>query len=209
MSLTINTVKSFNETRFKEKGSEFIGQVYPIIQDSDSEEILHKIRKEHYNANHHCYAHKIYQKEAKYSDDGEPSGTAGIRILNAITHFDLENVLVVVIRYFGGIKLGVGPLGKAYYYSAYSTLESASIIKLTEFNRIKLNFDYDFISNVHHILAVNSCKITDNTFENNKPAVEFLARSDISSRLKDELNEASKGTLSFSLVESLFLRTKS
>ena len=121
----ILTVKEFYESKFKQKGSIFVGQAYPAGQEKQAEEILELVRKKYHDATHHCYAYRVYAKEEKYSDDGEPSGTAGVRILNAIHHLDLYNVLVISIRYFGGVKLGVGPLGKAYYQSALQTLEQA------------------------------------------------------------------------------------
>ncbi|MDZ7765436.1 MAG: YigZ family protein [Melioribacteraceae bacterium] len=96
----------------------FIGYAAPCKNDEEAEQILEGKKKQYYDATHNCYAYKILPESIKYLDDGEPSGTAGIRILNAIQHFDLTNLIVISTRYFGGTKLGVGPLGKAYYNSA-------------------------------------------------------------------------------------------
>src|ERR1035437_8880518 len=122
----IRSIEGFTEAGIKEKGSAFTGQAYFMSDSDECVKKLNKIIKQFYDATHHCYCYKLNSGEAKYSDNGEPSGTAGIRILNAIEHFDLTDILVVVIRYFGGTKLGVGPLGKAYYESALNVLKSRS-----------------------------------------------------------------------------------
>ena len=94
----IKSITKFTETKFKEKGSQFIGQAYPVQKEEEAQELLESIRKKYYDATHHCYCYNIFESVNKYSDDGEPSGTAGIRILNAINHFELTNILVVSIR---------------------------------------------------------------------------------------------------------------
>ena len=105
--------------KIKIKGSQFIGYAIKVISVQNAEEELSSIKKEHFDATHHCYAFKLNTGEEKYSDDGEPNGTAGVRILNAINHYNLTNIIIIVVRYFGGTKLGIGPLGKAYGDSAY------------------------------------------------------------------------------------------
>ena len=110
----ILTLDNFAEVTYKEKSSVFRGQVYHCETDNEAANILAQTKKKYYDATHHCFAFKLITEKFKYSDDGEPNGTAGIRILNAIEHFDLINVMVVITRYYGGTKLGFGPLGKAY-----------------------------------------------------------------------------------------------
>ena len=130
------TIGSFNETTLKEKSSVFNAQAYPVENEEDALQIVEKTKKKYYDATHHCYAYKLTGNKIKYSDAGEPSGTAGIRILNAINHFNMQNILVIVIRYFGGTKLGVGPLGKAYYNSVIQTLKSSRIIEKKAYKKI-------------------------------------------------------------------------
>lgn len=158
------TINSFAEYRFKEKGSLFIGQAFPITTEEEALSILNGVRKKLYDATHHCYAY-VLPGLFKYSDAGEPSGTAGIRIYNAIQHFDLLELLVIVIRYFGGTKLGVGPLGKAYYFAAEETLKMASIVTRTAYKNLTLCFDFPMISHVHHLLSLQAIKITDTKYE--------------------------------------------
>ena len=111
----IKTIKKSAEVKFKEKGSLFLSKSYNITNVENVEDILNNLKKEFFDATHRCFAYRLNSVSTannfRYSDDGEPSGTAGIRILNAIDHFELQNCLIAVIRYFGGTKLGVGPLG--------------------------------------------------------------------------------------------------
>ena len=153
----IKTIEKFSQKNYKEKGSEFIGRVYHVEQEKEIVETLNKLKKKYYNATHHCYAYKLLNGKIKYSDDGEPGGSAGIRILKAIEHFDLVNQLVVVTRYFGGTKLGVGPLGKAYYTSAYDVLERSEIVVKTLYYTIYItsyirNYAIDSVFIIYHIL---------------------------------------------------------
>lgn len=149
----IKTVVSVSETKIKEKGSIFLGFAFPVKSVEDMNEKLALLRKKYYDATHHCYAYRLANNSLKYSDDGEPNGTAGVRILNAIDHFDLVNVLIVVVRYFGGIKLGVGPLGKAYYNSAIRTIESGQIQIQKPYVGIEIISNYLLITDIKKLLS--------------------------------------------------------
>ena len=160
----IKTIKDFNQFSVKEKGSEFIAIVYPVDNEESALNQLQQIRKKYFDATHHCYAYKLNSGESKYSDDGEPKGTAGIRILNAIEHFDLFDVLLIVVRYFGGTKLGVGPLGKAYYNASIDVLEQSDIITKTLYQKIMIETDFNFISHIHRTIGNYSAIISDSEF---------------------------------------------
>lgn len=188
------TIKNFNEFKFKEKASLFIGQAYPVNNENEITEILTKIRKEHYNANHHCYAWMLYKNIFRYSDDGEPNGTAGIRIMNAIEHFGLTNILVISIRYFGGVKLGVGPLGKAYYYSAFNTLETCEKIEKTMYLLASIEYDFDFANKVHHYLNKHQGTILSNNYDS-RPRIEFRILPENYEALNKDLVEISSGKI--------------
>lgn len=200
----ILTIKELCESKFKQKGSIFIGQVYPVVQEKQVEEILASVRKKYHDASHHCYAYRIYIKTEKYSDDGEPSGSAGIRILNAIHHLDLFNVLVISIRYFGGVKLGVGPLGKAYYYSALQTLEKATVIEKILQNKLKIIFDYSLSGKIHNLLNLHNAKIIQTMFED-KPAILFLIEPDRQGHFANVVKELSKGSARLEILEEHLL----
>ncbi len=155
----IKTVEKFTEFQFKKKGSLFIGQIYSVETELQVSDKLKSTRKKYYDATHHCFAYKLVDDTIKYSDDGEPSGTAGIRILNAIEHDSLTNQLIIVIRYFGGTKLGVGPLGKAYYNTANGVIKSSEIVEKILHQKIVIETDFNQVSNIYHILNQNSAKI--------------------------------------------------
>jgi len=190
----IKTVKGLHEFSFKEKGSEFIAIVYPVDNGETALNHLNEIRKKYYNASHHCFAYKIKTEEFKYSDDGEPNGTAGLRILNAIEHFDLTDVLLIVVRYFGGTRLGVGPLGKAYYNASIEVLEKSEILTKTLFQLIEIEVDFNFISQVHRIINQFSAIISDSQFTTKANFKCFVKPNDFAS-INIELTNLSKGQI--------------
>ena len=149
----IKTIDEFRDSTLVEKKSTFIA----IIKSADSEDkvkdCLAEVKKKYFDAAHHCYAYRFADGSFRYSDAGEPSGTAGIRILNAIDHFELTNLIVIVIRYFGGIKLGTGTLGKTYYLAAYEVLIKSSIISKQLFQKAIIKSKFDKVSAIHKILT--------------------------------------------------------
>ncbi|NLT50843.1 MAG: YigZ family protein [Ignavibacteria bacterium] len=161
----IITIKSPAETKFREKGSLFIGQTYQVSEIEEAENIILQTKKKYFDATHNCYAFLLFNGVQKYSDDGEPSGTAGIRLLNAIQHFGLVNVLLISTRYFGGTKLGVGPLAKAYYKSGIDTLEIAPLQKQGVYVKFLLEFDQSMISTVYHFLSSYEANILLSDFK--------------------------------------------
>ncbi len=153
---TVDTIKTINspaESTYKEKGSDFIARAYHAESEAEVKDYLEETKKEHYDASHHCYAFRFKDDSFRYSDAGEPNGTAGIRILNAIDHYGLKDILVIVTRYFGGTKLGVGPLGKAYYTSAELLLKDCSYVEQKPYYRVSILCDFSFISLVHRLLS--------------------------------------------------------
>jgi uncharacterized YigZ family protein len=160
----IRTIKNFQELSFKEKASEFIAIVYPVDNEEAALNYLNDVRKKYYDASHHCYAFKLKSGKEKYSDDGEPKGTAGIRIFNAIEHLGLNDIMLVVVRYFGGTKLGVGPLGKAYYNVSIDVLEASEIVTKELYQSLLIEVDFNFINHVHRIIDHYSSIIADSEY---------------------------------------------
>lgn len=179
------TIKTIIETELKEKGSLFIAKAAPVKDAAEAEEYIKLMKRDYYNATHHCSAYRIFPGDEKYSDDGEPSGTAGIRILNAIDHFDLFNLVLVVIRNFGGTKLGVGLLGKTYYKSAFSALEISKSIIVKEYVEGKIIHNFEETSIAHKLLNDYNASIILNSFEE-KPAIIFHIESDKTENFKKE-----------------------
>ena len=155
-----NTIKIPVEFELKEKKSIFLAKAFQVSNEGNVDSILNDLKKKYYDAAHRCYAYRLLSGKSKFSDAGEPSGTAGIRILNAIDHYQLQNCLVVVIRYFGGTKLGVGPLGKAYYTSAINALAKGEIILRKPYNKVQLQADIATLDKITSFLLSNKIKIT-------------------------------------------------
>ena len=128
---TYLTIEKKSETLYKDKGSKFLTFAFPVQNDQQIKEVLTQLKKEHPSANHHCYAYRLGADKLNFraNDDGEPSNTAGKPILGQIQSNDLTNILIVVVRYFGGTLLGVGGLIQAYKNSAAEVLKVSHIIE--------------------------------------------------------------------------------
>ncbi|WP_105015388.1 IMPACT family protein [Polaribacter porphyrae] len=165
---TYNTIiKPSKETIFKKKGSKFYGYAYPVFSEDDVKNYLSILKKEHHTARHFCYAYQIGIEKPKFraNDDGEPNNSAGMPIYGQIQSFDVTNILIVVVRYFGGTKLGVGGLISAYKKSAQLTLEASDIIEKTIEEQFQLKFDYDKMNAVQRIIKEESIDIVSQKLE--------------------------------------------
>lgn len=200
----IKTIKKSAEVKFKEKGSLFLSKSFSISDERNAEEILIKLRKEFFDATHHCFAYRLNSGSTvnnfKYSDDGEPSGTAGIRILNAIDHYGLTNCLIVVIRYFGGTKLGIGPLGKAYYNSTIGVLEASGMVIQKPYREITLTCAFPQLNLVHRILAAYDARIID-TYYGDEVKFSSMIEANKAESLNFDLIEASQNQITIYLSE--------
>ncbi|GGD29953.1 YigZ family protein [Flavobacterium orientale] len=144
----------------KEKNSKFFSYAFPVFSEEDIKNHLVIIKKKHPNANHACYAYQIGYKNIKYraSDDGEPNNSAGMPIYGQIQSFNLTNILVVVVRYFGGVKLGVGGLVTAYKMAAKMVLEVAQKVECIEMTTINLQYEYEDHPKIMQL--IKECKVT-------------------------------------------------
>ncbi|WPO83435.1 YigZ family protein [Chryseobacterium sp. JJR-5R] len=174
-------------TLLKEKGSKFIGFAFPVTGEAELKRALEKIRTEHPKATHHCYAFRMGTNGENYraNDDGEPSGSAGLPIFNQLLANDITNVLVIVVRYYGGTKLGVSGLVKAYKESAKITLEEARIIIKELETEIEIRFNFNQQNTIFTLLSKFDGKII--SFDSQERAV-ISAR--IKSKDKDQILEA-------------------
>lgn len=197
------SIKTSVETKIKVKGSLFNCYSFPVSGLDEAHVILENIRKEHYDATHHCYALQLKDSTFKYSDDGEPNGTAGIRILNAIQHFDLKNILVVVVRYFGGTKLGVGLLGKTYYEAAEYNLSNVEFVDFIKYQKLEIKINFDDQGIVYKIFKNLNCIITNTTFQENL-SFEVLVPPTKTESLKVTLTDATKGKISINNQEIVY-----
>ncbi|QXP70493.1 YigZ family protein [Polaribacter sp. R2A056_3_33] len=161
--------KPSEETLFKEKGSKFFGYVFPVLSEEDVKEHLEELRKQHHAARHFCYAYQLGIENIKFraNDDGEPNNSAGLPIYGQIQSFEVTNILIVSVRYFGGTKLGVGGLISAYKTSAQISLEAADILEKTINIYYKLTFEYDMMNAVQRVIKEKNIDITNQKLEMN------------------------------------------
>lgn len=156
------------EVIFKEKSSKFLGYAFPVKTEEDIKRHLEAVKKEHHSARHWCYAWQLghgTQQHYRANDDGEPNNSAGIPIYGQIQSFDLTDVLVIVVRYFGGIKLGVGGLVQAYKTSAQLTLQEAEIIEKIVTQTLEIAFDYKDMNKVMRVVKEKNLQVIDQKLE--------------------------------------------
>ncbi len=148
------SIAARSEGLFKDNGSRFIALAYPVETEDEVREIVAALKKEYHDARHHCYAYRLGYKGDRFraNDDGEPSGSAGRPILGQIDSLGLSDVLVVVVRYFGGIKLGIPGLIRAYKTSTADALGQAEIVEKVAGKRFRLTFDYLSMNGVMKVL---------------------------------------------------------
>lgn len=167
---TYKTIESpSEEILFKEKNSKFFGYAFPISTTDEIKIHIDQLKKQHFGAVHFCYAYQIGTEKIEFraNDDGEPSNSAGIPIYGQIQSFGLTNILIVVVRFFGGTKLGVGGLITAYKTTAQLVLENASIIEKTIDVQFKITFDYKNINKVMRIIKEKQLEIHSQKMEEN------------------------------------------
>jgi len=196
---TFQTVKDYAESQFKEKGSKFIGRIYSVQSRDEAEAQLDALRKEYYDATHHCSAFRVGigdQAIFHYDDDGEPSGTAGKPIYQAITGAELTNVLIVVTRYYGGTKLGTGGLIRAYGGSAKMTIEAATIVKRVLKESVKIQTTYDDISIIMRLVDQLNGDIAEQEYGKDIKLTIRVRRSNIK-KFRDQLIEQTAGRVHF------------
>ena len=177
---TYNTIQSPSEGSFKVKGSKFLSFAFPVETEEEIKTIVANLRKKYYDACHHCYAYILGYNSEKYreNDDGEPSGTAGKPICGQLRSRQLTNVLVVVVRYFGGTKLGASGLIDAYKNAASEVLQNAKIIEKTVMKEHQISFNYEQTNAVMKIVKDYNLQIISHGFDNRSELVFKVRLSD-------------------------------
>lgn len=152
---------------FKDRNSKFFGYTFPVNSEEEIKQHLDDLKKQHHNARHWCYAYQLGTETISYraNDDGEPSNSAGMPIYGQIQSFDVTNILVVVVRYFGGVKLGVGGLINAYRSAAQMALETAEIIERTIDKTFLISCDYQNINKVMRVIKEKNLNVTNQKME--------------------------------------------
>ncbi len=198
---TYKTVETVSEGTFRDRGSKFIGYAYPLRDESQVKEVISDLKTLHPKARHHCWALRLTTDRSVFrvNDDGEPSGSAGKPILNTLLSADVTNILVVVVRYFGGTLLGVPGLINAYKQAAKEALDAAEIVIKTIDDHYRITFDYLLLNDVMRIVKEEGLDITFQEFDN-RCAMEFSVRQAQTPKTLSRLE-------SLSDIQIKFLRT--
>jgi uncharacterized YigZ family protein len=176
---TYLTIEAATEGLFKDRGSRFIAKALPVTSQEEIKNILSGLKKEYHDARHHCYAWMIGPDRQAWrtNDDGEPSGTAGRPILGQINSRELTNIMVVVIRYFGGTLLGVSGLINAYRTAAADALEKAVIVEKYIMQKWAISFPYAAMNDVMKVLRDEPCSQSEHRYSGNDVTIEIAIRS--------------------------------
>lgn len=190
MDDTYKTIAAASEGLFKDKGSKFIAFAFPVSSENEIKEIIQSIKKEHYSARHHCYAWRLGHEKLHFraNDDGEPSSTAGKPILGQIQSFDLTNILIVVVRYFGGTLLGVSGLINAYRNAALDVILNSEIVEKLVEQKLLVEYGYEVMNEVMKLFKDEKLPQTDPQFDLNCRITTSVRLSDLA-RITEELKK--------------------
>lgn len=178
---TYKTLQEISEAVYTEKRSKFLAFAMPVETAEEVKELVAQYAKKYYDARHVCYAYMLghERKEFRANDNGEPSGTAGRPILGAINSHELTNVLIVVIRYFGGIKLGTGGLAVAYKEAAHEAIASGVIIEKLVEEEVHVVFEYPYLNLIMRIVKEENPTVVSQAFDNDCEMVLRIRKSEV------------------------------
>jgi len=190
---TYKTIKNPSTGLYKEKGSKFLGFAFPVSDEKEIREIQSKLRKEHHSARHHCFAWRLGPENEEYriNDDGEPSGTAGRPIFNQIKAHELTNILIIVVRYFGGVLLGTSGLTNAYKQAALDAIQQGEIIERVVEDLIEVQFDYPAMNEYMQIVKEMQLKQLSADFQLECNAVLSI-RKNLTELVLEKMNSVEK-----------------
>lgn len=200
------TVETENSDFFIEKKSKFIGYAKPVKTADEATEFIAKIRSEHWDAIHNVYAYVLRNNNIqRYSDDGEPGGTAGVPMLDVLLKENLVDVCVVGTRYFGGTLLGAGGLVRAYSHTSKIAVESAHIITMAECDVMSVSVEYSFYERMNILLSDFSANVKDTIFADNVKVV-FSVKKDRVQPLQAKLTDISNAKYNLEYISSEFAK---
>ena len=203
------TLHDFGSDEIIIEKSTFIGYAKPIKTEEEAVEFVNEIKKKHKDATHNVWAYTVgpTMNIQRYSDDGEPQGTAGIPTLEVIKKEDLRDVVVVVTRYFGGIKLGAGGLVRAYTKGAKVGLEAAKIIEKVMYKEVKIKIDYNQLGKVQNEIMNLGYFIKDTIYEDNVEIIVYSRKNEIDG-IVEKINDITSATANIVLGEEFYLSEK-
>lgn len=199
--MEILTIKEAGISEIEIKKSRFITNIFRISDEAEARDTINRISKEHYKANHNCYAYVIGDNNEiqRQSDNGEPSGTAGVPILEVIKKNNLKNIGIVVTRYFGGIKLGAGGLIRAYSNSASNAIENIGIVKLVLMKKLHLGIEYNQVDKLTYYLNNHAIPIS-NTEYTDQVTITVAIENSLITSFQNEIIELLNGHVQFKLA---------
>lgn len=199
-----STVKNFAEATFIEKKSEFIGYIKHVETNEQAVDFINEIREKHRKATHNVYAYVLREGNiSRYSDDGEPQGTAGVPVLDVLNKEGLTDVCCVVTRYFGGILLGGGGLVRAYSHSAKIAVDAAERLVMCRCNPVNVTVDYNLYGKVSHIIPEFEAKVLDTDFSENVTLKLIIKKNDVS-RFIEKLTDITNGAAIFEQFDECY-----
>ena len=198
-----NTLGQYSAEEYIIKKSRFIGYAKPVKTEQDAIAFIEEIRKKHWDATHNVYAYSIREGSIKrFSDDGEPQGTAGMPVLNVITQEGVTDCVVVVTRYFGGILLGGGGLVRAYTQSAKLAVDSAGVMTLVPWHVLSITCDYNLYGKVETLVRDMGGVVNDTVFTDNV-SVTFRIEEALVNSFDKKLKDLSNGKVNFDFIEEI------
>lgn len=201
------TVEKEASDFFIEKKSKFIGYAKPVKTQEEAVDFISKIKSKNWDATHNVYAYVLRENNIqRYSDDGEPSGTAGVPVLDVMLKESLVDVCVVATRYFGGTLLGAGGLVRAYSHTSKIALEAAGIITMAQCSVMSAEVDYSFYDRLNILLSDSSAVILNTSFSD-KVCVEFSVKENTVDSLNSKLIDVSNGKYALKFLRSEFSKT--
>lgn len=191
---------------YVEKRSRFIASVYPVTAESEAVSLISKAKQQYWDARHNVYAYRIRSGNlARYSDDGEPQGTAGVPMLDILIKEEIFDCVGIVTRYFGGVLLGTGGLVRAYSHSLKSAVEKAGIVTVRQCCKCTLSCDYQSYSKIQSLLINGGAKLSEPQFSENI-CLSFTIPEDAADILQKALCDATSGKYKFQIKEKIFCK---
>ena len=200
------TIREYGEDSFIEKKSEFIGYAKRVENEEEAKAFVAEIKSKHKQARHNCWAYIIGENMGiqRYSDDGEPQGTAGIPTLEVIKKEDLRDVVVVVTRYFGGVKLGAGGLVRAYTKGAKIGIDAAKVIEKVMYKEVRIKIDYNQLGKVQNEIMNMNYFVKDTIYEDNVEIIVYSRLEEVKV-LTDKMIDITSATAEIKLCEEFYL----
>lgn len=209
MDRNYKTVFDYGEDEITINKSRFIGYAMPINSEKEALEFIEKIKTKHRDATHNVYAYVVGMDSniQRFSDDGEPSGTAGIPVLEVIKKEDIRNVVVVVTRYFGGIKLGAGGLVRAYTKGAKLALDAAKIVEMVLHKKTKIRIDYTLYGKIENFLLSGQYFVDETIFDDKVNIFVYIENNELG-KFKDLIMDMTNGKCEFEILEKEYIPIK-